>query len=224
MKALFKHLKTDWYKYLFDIIVVILGIMIAFSLNNWNESKRQLAIEQQYYKDILQELSEDLLNIKENRAFNNYLKPRYSKAKDIILTDTEKQKVDELGRISLELMLKSDFKKEISIYDALSNSANLDLIGNKDILKQLQNLGSLYKTINVLESSQQLVITGITERILEYIRMDPFEVMEPDKLYHFRFQNIFEIYLHMVGAKETKYAQAESDIEALILSIREELN
>ncbi len=223
MKAIFSHLKTDWYRYLFDIIVVILGIMIAFSLNNWNESKKQVTLEQQYYKDILQELNEDLLKIKENRAFNNYLIPRYSLAKDIILTDTKRQKVDDLGRISLELMLKSDFKKEVSIYDALSNSANLDLISNKDILRQLQNIGSLYKNINALESSQQLVIAGITERVLEYSRMDPFEVMEPEKLYHFRFQNIFEIYLHMGGQKEAQYAQAESDIEALIHSIKEEL-
>ncbi len=223
MKAIFSHLKTDWYRYLFDIIVVILGIMIAFSLNNWNESKKQVTLEQQYYKDILQELNEDLLKIKENRAFNNYLIPRYSLAKDIILTDSKRQKVDDLGRISLELMLKSDFKKEVSIYDALSNSANLDLISNKDILRQLQNIGSLYKNINALESSQQLVIAGITERVLEYSRMDPFEVMEPEKLYHFRFQNIFEIYLHMGGQKEAQYAQAESDIEALIHSIKEEL-
>ncbi len=151
MKAIFSHLKTDWYRYLFDIIVVILGIMIAFSLNNWSESKKQVRLEQQYYKDILQELNEDLLKIKENRAFNNYLVPRYSLAKDIILTDTKRQKVDDLGRISLELMLKSDFKKEVSIYDALSNSANLDLISNKDVLRQLQNLGSLYKNINALE-------------------------------------------------------------------------
>ncbi len=223
MKAIFSHLKTDWYRYLFDIIVVILGIMIAFSLNNWNESKKQVTLEQQYYKDILQELNEDLLKIKENRAFNNYLIPRYSLAKDIILTDTKRQKVDDLGRISLELMLKSDFKKEVSIYDALSNSANLDLISNKDVLRQLQNLGSLYKNINALESSQQLVIAGITERVLEYSRMDPFEVMEPEKLYHFRFQNIFEIYLLMGGQKEAQYAHAESDIEALIHSIKEEL-
>ena len=89
--------------------------MIAFGLNNWNESNKQLALEQQYYKDILQELNDDLANIKKNRSFNNYLVPRYKIAKQIIVTDNERARVEELGRISLELMLKSDFKKEISI-------------------------------------------------------------------------------------------------------------
>lgn len=223
MKVIIKHFKKDWYKYLFDIIVVILGIMIAFGLNNWNESKKQLALEQQYYKDILQELNEDLLKIKENRAFNNYLIPRYKLAKEIISSDTQRQRVEELGGISLELMLKSDFKKETSIYDALSNSANLDLIGNKNILKQLQNLRSLYNIINALESGQQQVIAGITERVLACVRMNPFKVMEPDKLYNFRFLNIFEIYSHMSREKEVKYAQAENDITTLVKSIEEEL-
>lgn len=224
MKTIAKHLKSDWYKYLFDIIVVILGIMIAFGLNNWNESKKQLELEQQYYKDVLQELNEDLIKIKENRTFNNYLIPRYALAKEIILLDTKRQKVETLGKISLELMLKSDFKKETSIYDALSNSTNLDLISNKNILKKLQNLGSLYKTINALESGQQQVIAGITERVLESVRIEPFKVMEVDKIYHFRFQNIFEIYLHMSNEKEVKYAEAEKAINSLINFINKELN
>lgn len=224
MKIIVKHLKTEWYKYLLDIIVVILGIMIAFGLNNWNESKKQIELEQQYYKDILQELKEDLSQIRQNRSFNNYLIPRYQSAKDIISTDFKREKVDDLGRISLELMLKSDFKKEVSIYDALSNSANLDIISNKSILKQLQNLGSLYKTINALESGQQQVIAGITERVLESVRMDPFEVMDPGKLYNFRFQNIFQIYIHMSNEKETNYAQAQNHIEKLIKSIENALH
>lgn len=223
MRAIIKHIKKDWYKYLLDIIVVILGIMIAFGLNNWNESNKQLALEQQYYKDILQELNDDLANIKKNRSFNNYLAPRYKIAKQIIVTDNERARVEELGRISLELMLKSDFKKEISIYDALSNSTSLDIIANKDILKQLQELGSLYKTINAIESGQQEVIAGITERVLECVRMKPFEVMKPERLYNFKFDNIFEIYLLMASEKEANYAQAENDIKAIIESIENEL-
>lgn len=54
--------------------------------------------------------------------------------------------------------------------------------------------------------------------------MDPFKVIEPEKLYHFRFQNIFEIYLFMGGQKEALYAQAENDINELLVSINEELN
>ncbi len=223
MKKIFKHLKKDWYRYLLDIIVVILGIMIAFGLNNWNESNKQLALEQQYYKDILVELEEDLANIKRNRSFNNYLIPRYKLAKEIISSDTNKKRTDELGRISLELMLKSDFKKKTSIYDALSSSANLDIISNKDILKQLQSLSSLYKTINALESGQQQVIAGITERVLECVRISPFKVMQPEKLYNFRFENIFEIYVLMSDEKETNYAQAQIDIEKLIKLIENEI-
>ena len=38
MKIL-KHLKTDWFRYGFETLAVIVGILVAFSLENWRENR-----------------------------------------------------------------------------------------------------------------------------------------------------------------------------------------
>lgn len=40
MKKILEHLRTDWYKYLLEILVLTIGIYCAFELENWN-SRRQ---------------------------------------------------------------------------------------------------------------------------------------------------------------------------------------
>ena len=34
------HLKTNWFGYALDTVVVIIGILIALGLNNWNEQRK----------------------------------------------------------------------------------------------------------------------------------------------------------------------------------------
>ena len=39
MKIL-KHLKADWFKYGFETMAVVVGILVAFALDNWNEDRK----------------------------------------------------------------------------------------------------------------------------------------------------------------------------------------
>jgi len=34
-----KHLRSDWFRYGFETIAVVVGILVAFSLENWNEKR-----------------------------------------------------------------------------------------------------------------------------------------------------------------------------------------
>ena len=39
------HLKTDWFRYGFETLAVIVGILVAFALDNWNENRHVRNIE-----------------------------------------------------------------------------------------------------------------------------------------------------------------------------------
>ena len=54
---LIKHLTTDWFHYGFETLAVVVGILMAFALDNWNE-KRQTQNE---LSNILDEIREDLV-------------------------------------------------------------------------------------------------------------------------------------------------------------------
>lgn len=49
---LFFHLKKSWYSYLLEVIVVVLGILIALALDNWNEERKLAETEIRALKEI----------------------------------------------------------------------------------------------------------------------------------------------------------------------------
>jgi hypothetical protein len=51
-----------------EIILVVIGILIALSINNWNETRKLKQQETTYYCKIKEDLSNDLLNVEKSRA------------------------------------------------------------------------------------------------------------------------------------------------------------
>ena len=80
-----------------EIILVVVGILIAVSINNWKQSKDLEQVEQNLYKDLIQELQHDLAEIQGNREYNNKNLSRYQYASEIIINDTLKKMTDTLG-------------------------------------------------------------------------------------------------------------------------------
>jgi len=54
-----------------EIALVVIGILIALQINNWNENRKLLQIKKVYIKNILQDLASDTVNINEMIDFCN---------------------------------------------------------------------------------------------------------------------------------------------------------
>ena len=74
-----------------EIILVVIGILIAVSINNWKQSIDVKEVEQNLYSDLIQELRVDLDEIQGNRSQNKRYLSRFNNASEIILTDTQMQ-------------------------------------------------------------------------------------------------------------------------------------
>lgn len=206
-----------------EIVLVVIGILIAVSINNWKESKDLKQIEQNLYNDLIQELQTDLDEIKGNRDYNSKYLSRYNRASEIIINDLRKQQIDTLAIIATELTNFSDFKNEESSYNKLAASGKLELIANKEILLQLQNLSILYNYINRLERNQEQFMYSIVPKISKYLRAKPFQIMYPDELYDYKFQNDIEILIKIGLEKDGLYKQIEKDMLNLIGLLKNEI-
>ena len=80
MRKILNHLKSDWYKYALELIVITAGILGAFALNNWNESKQEekrikVALRA-VHSDMVQDslfITEELVYVKEIGAHSEAL-------------------------------------------------------------------------------------------------------------------------------------------------------
>jgi len=224
MSTISNHLKSDWYKYLLDTIVVVLGILVAFNLNSWKESVKHQKNVEQMYGDLAQELRTDLIEIQGNRIYNQKYLARYNYASNIILEDREMKLADTLAFIAIELTNFSDFKKAEIAYDKLTTSGKIDLFDNKGILKQLQDLGTLYTYINRLEKNHEDLMFMIVPRISDHIRIKPLKVIHPEELYGYKFHNNLQFFIKVGNEKEGLYKSAETKLNDIITALENELN
>lgn len=199
-----------------EIILVVLGILIAISLNNLKDASDLKKDELKLYSDLATELREDLKDIQENSDYNNHFLERYKLGSQIILTDTNKDQRGTLASIAGDLTKFSDFKNDRPIYDRLFSSGESELISDSEIIADLKSLAVMYNYLNRLERNQQDFMYSVLPKIADYIRINPPEIKNVEALYGYRFQNDIEIFIFIMEEKKDLYKDVEEQINDLL--------
>lgn len=221
---IFKGNTVKYLKYVIgEIILVVIGILIALQINNWNESRKLVVEEKQYYKNIKRQLNEDADFINNNIEFNQYYYDQYDYATQQLLNN-DRSHLDSLAIIALNLLEYSDFHQESNIYAALVNSGEIKLINNQDIVEGLQKLEETYIYINRLEASHFDIIKGVYPELSKIIRFFPLKIERVDQFFGFEFQNHFFILKDIMVEKDEIYNQALKKIDQILSLIDEELS
>ncbi len=106
-------------RYLFyalgEIMLVVIGILIALQINTWNDSRLQEKEAMTFYQNTRQQLLEDRQNIEGQIAYNNKNKEQFHYAIALI-GENNRHGRDSLGRITGKLVDYSDFDRKGKIY------------------------------------------------------------------------------------------------------------
>jgi hypothetical protein len=146
---------TKYFKYAIgEIILVVIGILIALSINNWNEKRKAKITEHTFLENIKADLQ---LNM---QALDNFIAMRENAitSSDIVLHYFEGRKTLDLNDFnyhSLSVMDWMPFQQNDNTYQELVNSGQLSIITNKTIKNNMQNMQSSFKTITFIEGEMQ---------------------------------------------------------------------
>ncbi|WCO00449.1 DUF6090 family protein [Psychroserpens ponticola] len=140
---LIENKTSKYFKYAIgEIILVVIGILIALQINNWNESRKHAIAEQEFFKSVKDDLTQDL-------EFINYVQS-YSKPKvdayNLLSSrcsedyDSDKSQIDSL----MSVYLFSGQRTFYPVSGAFKSSIAGNEINTYKQKKIIQNIIKLY--------------------------------------------------------------------------------
>jgi hypothetical protein len=157
-----EHSKTQIWNKFFDLLIVIVGITIAFQLNNLKQRNDQQTLERFYLESIIVDLDKDietyekiLFQLEEDRKLAGFALDKLKQSEK--LTDT-------LGFVLANILSLNTFTPKNSTYSTLLGGNGLTAIRNRDIRNLISEHYNLYTSIYRFES----VYTQFLFRLFDY--------------------------------------------------------
>jgi len=214
--------KYLWYA-IGEILLVMIGILLALQVNTWNENKIKRRSEITFYENVKNRIIDDKNKIQGQINYNNRYGTQFKYANEIIEIQ-DRTKIDTLGKIARNLTNYSDFDSRDNIYESMVNSGEIKLISRPDIIEGIRVLEERYLYINRMEKIHyDAMITYVIPSIYPNVKFSTGEVHNADVLYRFEFQNLILSILTIMEEKDQVYKGTIEHIDALLKLIDQEL-
>ncbi|QRM89273.1 MULTISPECIES: DUF6090 family protein [unclassified Lacinutrix] len=238
-----KNKTGKYFKYAIgEIILVVIGILIALSINNWNEHRKQQKIEQEYLLSLQSEFNNNLdkinSSIKENETIRNGINGLLNLFDNEILDTVSDKYLNE--KIFAVLGNQMQFKPSNGVLNDIISSGNLNLILNQKLRQRLASFDSSLEilklqinfTLAVKENLKSIIYKEGSVRKLASKQLD-FQTNSISKNINNKslFNSVeFENYLidyallHKSAAGTNFLGGIKNEIETILIEIEQELN
>lgn len=157
-----------------EIVLVVIGILIALQINNWNEKKANKELEHNFYSDILDDLEKD------ERQLNNLVKFYQNRIDQLgyVLDAIKNPKPDpdirEFGKHVEPLYYNMEDVQYSSSFESARSSGAFSKFKNKVLLKELTQFyaeyssvqGILRSTLDIIKDQLEPIMATIPESYL----------------------------------------------------------
>ncbi|MBX2846115.1 MAG: hypothetical protein KTR13_07865 [Saprospiraceae bacterium] len=140
-------MKIKWKYAIGEIVIVIIGISIAFALNNWKEGQNNRKQKKQYLENLILDIEQEMEHLNENQVkVQDKLKligaVKQHLGRKLPGRDTIVMKVFELPRLV-------GFNPENTTYETLINSGDMKLIDNFELRRSVEKHYSKHSEIDI---------------------------------------------------------------------------
>jgi len=207
-----------------EIVLVVIGILIALQINNWNNARLNKIAELNFYLNFKEQMIEDIHEIEGNIEYNNNYINQFKHAVQII-EKNDRSKLDSLTQISMNLTKYSDVNRQVNIYESLVNSGEIKLLKNTFIKEEIRKLEELYIYISKMEEiHRDVILNEVAMAISDNFKILTQEVLNADNLYTVKYQNLLIIIIGIMSEKDEVYHKSLTEIQTIIKYIDEEID
>jgi hypothetical protein len=130
-----------------EILLVVIGILIALQVNNWNEERKERRVEIKFFRNLKNDLHADI----ERLDYMIDLATTKVKASQKVKLLSDRDSVGSLYDFSdamLDLIFVDEFKPNENTYEEMKSSGNFSTIRNDTLKLKLLNLRKTHVDID----------------------------------------------------------------------------
>ena len=215
-----------------EIVLVVFGILIALSLNNWNDNRKDRLAEKELYKTLIRSLESDLKDVRDksmviDSAIIGQKMFITESLENVASRYTDKEFFSLLMRVGRS---SKSFVPNISLYNKISQNKQIDLIKSEELQMKIIELYDVhyckYKDLDAALESQ--VLLGLISNFfgnISHIYINEIEELDIEsfrKHYTQLNKECRKIYFLTIATKESML-NCQRNIESVLQLIRDEL-
>ncbi|MFY0592806.1 hypothetical protein [Roseivirga sp.] len=206
--------KINWLSLFLEFFVVLVGILIAFQLTEYAESKRREQNLETHFNDIFKETEYNQRNFSYAKSIADWNLKKIDSTLTLIL---EKGDLNEINRLSHDILNYGGLYIRQNAYTSLVESGDMKYFKRFEERKAVVDLYEYYVWVQLIES---LSSNSFSEDIIPYFKANfdlVNQTVQPRSSYdNKQYLNALATYRMSIAQKITKYADCEKIIAGFI--------
>ena len=202
-------MKINWKDHLVNLLVVILGISIAFFLEQWREDRKDHKLRHEYLNSLISDIDHDLEELVEAVDTLRKFEHQNKRLTETIITEDFDN--DSLFYFVTCILNLTEFIKKDNTYHTLQASGNFTMLGDFEFRNELTDLyNSKYAVVEVFDRYQwEFVHREISSYINRNVRFTGRpEILDKRFLQDVYFTNLSFNSLYLMRSKIAAYDSA----------------
>lgn len=187
-----------------EIFLIIIGILIALQIDNWNSNRRDDARLQSHLQSIARNVEEDLAELQALKSFRQEVAIDAWRVNDYLATQStfSPEEISLYSKAIIEALAKEIFAANTSGYESLKNSEILGRLQGNDLENLLADYYDVVGRIENLEASHNSYVQSLeVPFILEYPKeAESYAFLNPDSLPDERFEELQPVYRRRINS------------------------
>jgi len=118
-----------------EIVLVVIGILIALQINNWNEENKKHKDVNEYLTNLLREFKINQEDLKANIAYHKFVSAKTTELSDLISPNPKEITSNKLDTLMFAVM----FYPEFTALTTLMTSDKLELVNDYELKNDIAN-------------------------------------------------------------------------------------
>lgn len=224
MRKILETLKRKWAEYLLEIIVIMIGIMGAFMLNNWNEGRKADVIELEVINGLKDDIEKDITNLEIMIPFDSMIVESNKKLIQI-LKDPYSEYDESLDTLFGWINRFAYFYPQRMAYETL-RSKGLETLNNKNLRSSIVNLYDFeYDVLTFFIEIKKDIYNNSNSIFLTHLETQGKSVIlkRPNNFQELKKSNEFRNYVTHIYAEQLNALFASRNTLSVVNAVKKDL-